>query len=59
MFINLHKEGLGGFTKDFYWASNEYDASADYYAFYVHFDIGSTYIENKTYALRVRPARAF
>jgi uncharacterized repeat protein (TIGR02543 family) len=57
MYINLYKNGLGGFECSVYWSSSEFSSEAAYYQkFEYQTEPKKVY---KTYLGRVRPVRAF
>lgn len=56
MYENLHKQGLGGFSEDYYWSSTEYH---DFGAWNQGFFNGYWYGYYRYGGLRVRPVRAF
>ena len=56
MYSNLYKANLGGFSKGFYWSSNEYQ---QYYAWDLYFTNGQKYCSGKGTTGYVRAIRAF
>jgi len=56
MYLNLHQQGLGGFTLDFYWSSTEAGINS---AWLQSFNFGSKLDFDKDYSLYVRAVRAF
>ena len=59
MYVNLHKNGRGGFAGD-YWSSSESGGNAPVYAYLQYFSTGKNDTPNARYiGFRVRPVRAF
>jgi hypothetical protein len=56
MYSNLHTQGIGGFTNDYYWSSSQDGAN---YAWRVFFDNGNAYTGIKDRSRQVRAVRAF
>ena len=56
MYINLHQQGVGGFSDAGYWSSSEFSAG---YSWVQYFNSGNQYQYNKDGARRVRAVRAF
>jgi len=56
MYLNLKKNGIGGFSDDYYWSSSEPDAAL---AWYQYFSNGSQNYDYRSFNLRVRPVRSF
>ena len=56
MYQNLKKNGVGGFSDDWYWSSSEYGIAN---ACYQHFGKNRQYYKYKNYINLVRAVRAF
>lgn len=56
MYVNLHVEGVGGFTDYYYWSSSENSSDDAWGQFFTN---GDQYYDDKNDAVYVRPVRAF